>query len=119
MNRFSVITFLAITMLPVLAACTTKTMQQTTNNSGDGAFKKLQDGYVIEFLRRNPTVNTYLGGSGLDPALKDVDGTLRDHSAGALEAEDRWLSTTQKTFEEVDANTLSPNMRIDRDVALT
>src|SRR4029434_862738 len=45
-------------------------------------------------------------------------GTLRDHSAAALEAEDRWLSDAQKNFETVDADTLSPNRRIDRDVAL-
>src|SRR5689334_1468392 len=118
MKRFSAITFLAITMLAPLAACTSNTMQEKANNSGDGAFKKLQDAYVIEFLRRNPTVNTYLGGSALDPSLKDVDGTLRDHSASALETEDRWLSTSQKAFEEIDAGTLSPNLRIDRDVAL-
>ena len=88
------------------------------NNSGDKEFKKIHDAYVVEFLRRNPTVNTYLGGAGLDSSLKDVDGTLRDHSAAALEAEDRWLAETQKSFEGVDANTLSANRRIDRDVAL-
>ena len=72
----------------------------------------------VEFIRRNPVVNTYLGGAGLDPSLKDVDGTLRDHSAAALEAEDRWLTDAQKSFEGVDPNTLSANMRIDREVAL-
>ena len=102
-----------------VAACTTKTQDTTMNNAnGDQALKKIHDAYVVEFLRRNPTVNTYLGGAGLDPSLKDVDGTLRDHSAAALEAEDRWLADTQKSFESVDPNTLSANRRIDREVAL-
>ena len=102
-----------------VAACTTKTQDTTMNNAnGDQALKKIHDAYVVEFLRRNPTVNTYLGGAGLDPSLKDVDGTLRDHSAAALEAEDRWLADTQKSFESVDPNTLSATRRIDREVAL-
>jgi uncharacterized protein (DUF885 family) len=109
----------AFTLIATMAACTTsKTTEQTMNNSGDNALKKAHDGYVVEFLRRNPTVNTYLGGAGLDPSLKDVDGTLRDHSAAALEAEDRWLADSQKSFESIDPNTLSANRRIDREVAL-
>src|SRR5215813_7235586 len=109
----------AFMLLAGLSACTApKSTEQTKNNSGDSQLKKIHDAYVVEFLRRNPTVNTYLGGAGLDPSLKDVDGTLRDHSAAALEAEDRWLLDAQKDFEKVEANTLSPNRRIDRDVAL-
>jgi uncharacterized protein (DUF885 family) len=111
--------------LLLTGACTT---QQPTQNaapsptpaggSGDQAFKAVHDKYVVEFLRRNPTVNTYLGGAGLDPSLKDVDGRLRDHSAAALSEEDRWLADSQKAFQGVDAATLSPARRIDRDVAL-
>ncbi len=88
------------------------------NATGDEDFRKIHDGYVVEFLRRNPTVNTYLGGDGLDPSLAEADGKLRDHSAAALEAEDRWLADSQKSFEAIDANALSPNRRIDREVAL-
>ena len=107
------------TLIAVLAACTSPTTtEQPMNNSGDTNLKKVHDAYVVEFLRRNPTVNTYLGGSGFDPSLKDVDGTLRDHSATALEAEDRWLADAQKSFEGIDPNTLSANRRIDREVAL-
>ena len=109
----------AFTLIAAMTACTSsKTTEQTMNNSGDNALKKAHDGYVVEFLRRNPTVNTYLGGAGLDPSLRDVDGTLRDHSAVALEAEDRWLAETQKSFESIAPNTLSANLRIDREVAL-
>lgn len=87
-------------------------------NNPDNDFRKVHDAYVIEFLRRNPTVNTYLGGAGLDTSLAEADGKLRDHSAAALEAEDRWLADSQKTFEAIDANALSANRRIDREVAL-
>jgi uncharacterized protein (DUF885 family) len=109
---------LVFALIAAMAACTSKTTEQTMNNSGDSELKRIHDAYVVEFLRRNPTVNTYLGGAGLDPSLKDVDGTLRDHSAAALEAEDRWLADTQKSFESVNPNTLSANLRIDREVAL-
>lgn len=87
-------------------------------NDADNDFKKTHDAYVVEFLRRNPTVNTYLGGAGLDPSLAEVDGKLRDHSAAALEAEDRWLADAQKSFEASDANLLTPALRINREVAL-
>src|SRR5687767_86047 len=108
--------FLGLALIAAMAACTTKPTQQTMSNNADNDFKKIHDSYVIEFLRRNPTVNTYLGGAGLDPSLRDVDGTLRDHSAAALEAEDRWLADTQKSFESITPGTLSANLRIDRDV---
>ena len=81
--------FLGLVLIAAMAACTTNTTPQTMNNTGDSQFKNTHQSYVVEFLRRNPTVNTYLGGSGFDPSLRDVDGTLRDHSAAALEAEDR------------------------------
>src|SRR5207248_6339787 len=70
------------------------------------------------FLRLNPSVNTYLGGGGLDPSLREVDGRLRDFSPAGLEAEDRWLAETQQQLDAVDSHSLSANDRIDRDVAL-
>ena len=112
---------LALT-IALAAACVQQAPQQTTapgaNASGDQAFKTAHEAYVREFLRRNPTVNTYLGGGGLDPSLREVDGMLRDHSTGALEKEDAWLADTQKTFEGIAPDTLSPTARIDREVAL-
>jgi uncharacterized protein (DUF885 family) len=105
-------------------ACVQQQTQHTAPSStpagggGDQAFKAVHDKYVVEFLRRNPTVNTYVGGSGLDPSLKDVDGRLRDHSAAALAEEDRWLADSQKAFQAVEPAGLSPARRIDRDVAL-
>jgi uncharacterized protein (DUF885 family) len=108
---------LVLALIGTMASCT-PTSQKTTTNAGDSELKRIHDAYVVEFLRRNPTVNTYLGGAGLNPLLKDVDGTLRDHSAAALEAEDRWLSEAQRSFEGVDPSKLSANTRIDREVAL-
>ena len=122
-----ILLFMSVLAAAVLSGCVQQPAQTNTNGaqttasnggSGDQNFKKIQDAYVREFLRRNPTVNTYLGGAGLDPALRDVDGQLRDHSAAAIEAEDRWLTETQKSLEAVAPDTLSPNIRIDREVAL-
>ena len=66
----------AIPML-LFSACTQQSTAQRPANqqNDDAAFKKIHDEYVVEFLRRNPTVNTYLGGAGLDPKLREVDGT--------------------------------------------
>ncbi|HYP00271.1 MAG TPA: DUF885 domain-containing protein [Pyrinomonadaceae bacterium] len=121
--------FLLMAALVAVAApaCVQQPAQQNTNQpqtsgsssgSGDQNFKRIHDAYVREFLRRNPTVNTYLGGGGLDPALREVDGQLRDHSAAAIEAEDRWLADTQKSLDTIAPDTLAPTLRIDRDVAL-
>lgn len=102
------------------------------NATGDEDFKKIHDAYVVEFLRRNPTVNTYLGGAGHRSSLAEADGRLRDHSAAALDAEDKWLAETERAIENVQLTTevsgsandkggvrvVSPNLRIDREVAL-
>src|SRR5919202_6093798 len=115
---------LLLLALLLSAACATQQPQGPSQTptpaagGGDQAFKTIHDRYVVEFLRRNPSVNTYLGGAGLDPSLKEADGRLRDHSANALAEEDRWLADTQKSLESVDPQTLSPARRIDRDVAL-
>jgi uncharacterized protein (DUF885 family) len=86
--------------------------------SGDQMLGPLLHNYVVEFLRRSPTTNTYLGGAGFDPKLREVDGTLRDYSAAALAEEDQWLKNTQASLAAVKPETLSPNAAIDRDVAL-
>jgi len=97
---------LLVLALIAMTACTVDNANRTNNAGGDDAFKKTLNAYVVEFLRRNPTVNTYLGGAGLDPSLKDVDGALRDYSAAALADEDRWLGDAQKAIEGTDANSL-------------
>src|SRR3989440_3558231 len=102
----------------LLTGCSQQPPATTNQPSGDQDFKKVHDEYVVEFLRRNPTVNTYLGGAGLDPKLRDVDGALRDHSATALQDEQRWLEKSKQSLEGISAATLSPAQRITRDVAL-
>ncbi|WP_394826790.1 DUF885 domain-containing protein [Pendulispora albinea] len=86
-------------------------------SSPDESFRALERRYVVEFLRRNPTVNTYLGGAGLDPSLAEADGRLRDHGARALQEEDQWLASMEKELE-ASSQLQSPALQIDRDVAL-
>ncbi|MDQ3648747.1 MAG: DUF885 domain-containing protein [Acidobacteriota bacterium] len=117
---------LLLTLIAAIACgCVTPTKTEVTpaatapsTGGADQAFKAIHDKYVVEFLRRNPTVNTYLGGAGLDASLRDVDGSLRDHTPAAIDAEDTWLAETQKAIESVDPNSLSAPRRIDREVAL-
>jgi uncharacterized protein (DUF885 family) len=86
--------------------------------AGDPLVKQALSRYVVEFLERNPTTNTYLGGAGLDPALRQADGTLRDYSPAALAEEDRWLATTARELGAAAAEGLTDAVRIDRDVAI-
>jgi uncharacterized protein (DUF885 family) len=112
--------FLVLLAAVVAAGCVQQPATNTSNTqaSNDARFKAVHDKYVVEFLRRFPVVNTYLGGAGLDPSLKDVDGTLRDHSAAAIQDEDRWLNDTKSALEGIEPGTLTATHRIDRDVAL-
>jgi len=102
----------------LLTSCTQQPPASFNQANSDDSFKKIHDEYVVEFLRRNPTVNTYLGGAGLDPKLREVDGALRDHSAAALQDEDRWLTNTKQSLEATSPGSLSASQRINRDVAL-
>ncbi len=106
----------AIVTILATAACSSE--PPVVPGSGDAAVTPILKSYAIELLRRNPTTNTYLGGAGLDPSLGDVDGTLRDYSAAALEKEAAELTTTQKALEAIAPASLSPTLQIDRDVAL-
>jgi len=103
----------------VHCAATVPTNPPVRQSSNDDAFVRLHDAYVVEFLRRNPSVNTYLGGAGLDPSLRETDGRLRDHSQAAIDAEDHWLAEMERAMSGVDPDTLSPRRRIDRIVALS
>jgi uncharacterized protein (DUF885 family) len=111
---------LVVSVVLTAAACSNPAPkpQQTAADNADATLKKTLSAYVVEFLRRNPTTNTYLGGAGLDPSLKEVDGMLRDYSTTALAAEDQWLADTQKTLEGIKPLSLSAGARIDREVAL-
>jgi uncharacterized protein (DUF885 family) len=63
-------------------------------------------------------VATYLGGAAFDPALSQIDGQLRDHSAPALALEDARWNEFRERFRALDAATLSARRQIDRRVAL-
>lgn len=102
----------------LLSACATTTTTTPKTSSNDELLRTHLRSYVIGFLRLNPTVNTYLGGSGLDPSLQEVDGRLRDYSPAAIAREDAWLEQVSHDLESIDPATLSASSRIDRDVAL-
>ena len=110
--------FLIACMVGLAAGCGSPAKVAEAPANNDENLKTVLHDYVIEFLKRNPTVATYVGGAGLDAALRDVDGTLRDYSAGALQQEDEWLAKAKTTIDGIAPTTLSPNPRIDRDVAL-
>jgi uncharacterized protein (DUF885 family) len=109
-----------VLLIASVSACGSPPGTRSLGNAGagDAIVKQGISEYVVEFLRRNPTTNTYLGGAGLDASLRAVDGTLRDHSAAAIEEEDRWLAITARTLGAISPGALTDAVRIDRDVAV-
>jgi uncharacterized protein (DUF885 family) len=87
-------------------------------DGGDERFAALEHDYVVYFLSRFPVVATYLGGAALDASLADVDGRLRDHSAGALADEDARWSDYRDRFRALAPESLSVRRQADRRVAL-
>ena len=108
----------AITIIGAVGCNRGQKAAPAAQDNPDASLRKALSAYVVEFLKRNPTTNTYLGGASLDPSLKEVDGMLRDYSATALQTEDQWLTDTAKTLDGINPTGLSANARIDREVAL-
>jgi uncharacterized protein (DUF885 family) len=110
----------ALVVTTAVAGCNSVSGTKSLGNAGAGdpLVKQTLSRYAVEFLKRNPTTNTYLGGAGLDPSLAPVDGTLRDYSPSALDEEDRWLTSTSRELDAVDPSGLTDAVRIDRDVAI-
>jgi uncharacterized protein (DUF885 family) len=87
-------------------------------SDADARFATLEHTYMVYSLSRFPVVATSLGGSGLDPSLADVDGTLRDDSPAAIVREDQRLRELRLQFAQAEPRRLSARRRIDRLVAL-
>jgi uncharacterized protein (DUF885 family) len=117
---------IALTLLAALAVATSgnaaiapkEKKSVSSTSEADQALDAFLAKYVIEFLRRNPAVNTYLGGAGLDPSLREVDGKLREFTPQGLQYEDIWLRWADQELRKFDPAKLSPSHHIDRDVAL-
>ncbi|MFN7980388.1 MAG: DUF885 domain-containing protein [Vicinamibacterales bacterium] len=103
-----------------VAACGSPSGTKSLGNAGAGdpLVRQMLSRYSVEMLRRYPTMNTYLGGAGLDASLARVDGTLRDYSATAIAEEDRWLATTARELGSVSTEGLTEPAFIDREVAI-
>jgi uncharacterized protein (DUF885 family) len=84
----------------------------------DGAYEEVEARYVREFLKRHPVVSTYLGGAGLDPALAEADGALKDWSPEGLAAEAAVYREIEGQLGKIDPVRLSARHRIDREVVL-
>ncbi len=110
----------ALGAVAVAVACNSVPGTYSLGNegAGDPLITQALSRYVVEFLKRNPTTNTYLGGAGLDPSLKAVDGMLRDYSPEAIAEEDRWLAMTARELGAVNVGALTDAVSIDRDVAI-
>src|SRR5579863_1969475 len=87
-------------------------------HSLDARFAAVEHEYMSYVLQQYPVVATYLGGAAFDAHLLQVDGTLRDYSAEALQKEDARLGEFRARFAALAPASLSARRRIDRSVAL-
>ena len=101
-----------------LAACGKKPPAAAPPPDPNAQFATLEHEYVVFFMRQFPVVATYLGGSGFDPQLADIDAKLRDDSFDALNIEDVQLSEFRERFKALDPAKLPPRRRADRLVAI-
>src|SRR5512141_3210043 len=84
--------------------------------SADVVFDTFRKQYFLDTLRRYPVISTYLGGDGYDASLADVNGTLRDWSPTATEAEVTSLRKLVAAVDAIAASSLSAPAAIDREV---
>ena len=100
------------TAAPLLHACKLESRRELA----DEGFIRLRDQYFREQLVINPVTSTYLGGDGWEPALRGLNGKLRDYSPGALADEARLYRQLDRGLSTLDASLLSPQGRIDHAV---
>jgi uncharacterized protein (DUF885 family) len=97
---------------PLLEGCRLESRAELTDES----FHKLRDRYFRTQMRLNPVTSTYLGGEGWDAALRELNGRLRDYSAGGLADEAREYRVIQQSMSTTDYALLTPQARIDFDL---
>ena len=98
--------------LPLVQACRLESRRELA----DGSFVTLRDRWFRDQLRLNPVTSTYLGGDGWDPSLRDLNGRLRDYSAGAIADEANDYAALGRTHGSIDATLLTPHGRVDHAV---
>ena len=99
-------------LAPALQGCKLESRRQLA----DEGFARLRDRYFREQLTLNPVTSTYLGGEGWEPALRVLNGRLRNYAPDALDAEARTYRDIDRGLATIDASLLTPQQRIDHAV---
>ncbi|HVO30937.1 MAG TPA: DUF885 family protein [bacterium] len=79
-------------------------------------FAALRESYLRHALHWNPVVATYLGAGGLDPALDELDGRLRDASPEAIADELLQLARVERGLAATPLFSLPGRDRVDHAV---
>ncbi len=102
----------ALGALRVLSAC----RPDAPTAAEDADFVAVRERYFLKTLELNPVTSTYLGGDGYSPTLAATNGTLRDFSPTALEAEVAFLQSVLAALGTISAGTLTAQSRVDHAV---
>ena len=110
--RFSARTAFAGGVLAALAGCRTgaDVVQERIR------FSEIRDRYFVTVLQLNPVTSMYLGGEGWDPALRGVNGRLRDYRPESLAQEIAFFREIQQARASIHPETLTPAERADHAV---
>jgi len=79
-------------------------------------FSEIRDRYFVTVLELNPVTSMYLGGEGWDPALRGVNGRLRDYRPESLAREIAFFREIQQARLSIQPETLTPAERQDHAV---
>jgi hypothetical protein len=110
--RHSTRTALAVGVLAALGGCATgaNVLQERIR------FSEIRDRYFVTVLELNPVTSMYLGGEGWDPALRGVNGRLRDYRPESLAREIAFFREIQQARLSIQPETLTPAERQDHAV---
>ena len=110
--RYSTRTVFTVGVLAALGGCRTgaDVIQERIR------FSEIRDRYFVTVLELNPVTSMYLGGEGWDPALRGVNGRLRDYRPESLRREIAFFREIQQARLTIQPETLTPAERADHAV---
>lgn len=102
------------------AVCVTAALCRlaAAGTADDARFATLERDYALDVLAHDPVLATEIGAAALDPALAALDAQLPDVSPAGIAGEDAGLEHFRARLRAVDPRTLSPERRVDRELAI-
>ena len=105
----------SVGILKLVVACR-PTGDAPAASPADRSLGDLRDRFFLRSLELYPTTASYLGGDGYSASLAGINGTLRDPSPAAVNAEVAFYRGIRGDLGKLDRAALSPDRRVDHDL---